>query len=195
MRCLIVLAHPLDESLNHRFAALAHSELAAAGHDVSLIDLYDEDFDPRLTRAERAAHYGPVHDHSAVASHVEALRETEMLVLVFPTWWYGLPAILKGWFDRVFAPGVAFDHGKDFGPIAPRLDTLKRVVAITTLGSPWWADFFVMHRPVRRILKTAVIGACAPQADFTYLPFYTAEKPALRRIETFEERVRAALTP
>src|SRR5690606_24132960 len=117
-----------------------------------------EGFDPRLTAAERAAYYAAPHHHSGIEAHAEALRTAEMLVLAFPTWWFGPPAMLKGWIDRVFAPGVAFDHGQGFGPIVPRLETLRRAVAITTLGSPWWVDRFVMRRPVRRMLKTAVIG-------------------------------------
>jgi len=194
MRCLIVIAHPLQTSLSHRMAAQARDTLVARGHDVSTTDLYAEDFDPRLTPAERGAYYADRHDHPAVEAHAAALGEAELLVLAFPTWWFGPPAMLKGWIDRVFAPGIAFDHGKDFGPIVPRLTKLRRVVAVTTLGSPWWVDRLVMRRPVRRILKTAVIGGCAPQARLTYLPFYAAEKPAPERIARFEDRLRAALS-
>lgn len=194
MRSLIVLAHPLETGLSHRFAGLARRELEVAGHEVSLIDLYAEDFDPRLTATERVAYYAPPHDHSGIERHAQALREAEMLVLAFPTWWFGPPAILKGWIDRVFAPGVVFDHGVDFGPITPTLTGLKRVVAITTLGSPWWVDLFVMRRPVRRVLKTAILGGCAPNARFTYLPLHAAEKPAPQRIDAFEKRIRAALS-
>lgn len=194
MRCLIVVAHPLPTSLSHRFSEVARHTLAATGHEVSVCDLYAEGFDPRLTAAERAAYYSPAPDHSGIEAHAAALRDAEMLVLVFPTWWFGLPAMLKGWVDRVFAPGVAFDHGADFGPIAPRLTGLRRVVAITTLGSPWWIDVLAMRRPVRRILKTAVIGGCAPDATFAYLPFHAAEKPDPARIEAFERRIRATLS-
>lgn len=194
MRCLIVVAHPLETGLSHRFAALARETLRAAGHEVSLADLYAENFDPRLTAAERAAYYAPPHDHSGIEDHAAALREAEMLVLAFPTWWFGPPAMLKGWIDRVFAPGIAFDHGKGFGPIVPRLTGLRRVVAITTLGSPWWVDRFVMRRPVRRMLKSAVIGGCAPQARLTYLPFYAAENPEPARVARFEERIRTTLS-
>lgn len=194
MRCLIVLAHPLELSLSHRFAACAVETLRAGGHDVTLTDLYAEGFDPRLASAERASYYAPSYDASAVADHAAALRETEVLVLVFPTWWFGPPAILKGWIDRVFAPGIAFDHGKDFGPIVPRLTDLRHAIAITTLGSPWWVDRFVMRRPVRRLLKTALIGGCAPGATFTYLPLHSAERPSAERIDGFERRIRAKLS-
>lgn len=193
MRCLIVVAHPVQTSLSHRFAAIARTSLEAAGHEVEWRDLHGEDFEPRLSAAERAAYYRRPHDHSAIGADAEALRRAELLVLAFPTWWFSPPAILKGWIDRVFAPGVAFDHGANFGPITPRLTSLRRVVAITTLGSPWWVDRFVMRRPVRRVLKTAVIGGCAPQARFSYLPFHSAENPAPVRLDRFDRKVAAAL--
>lgn len=194
MRCLVVLAHPLRDSLNAHFARLAVDELSSAGHETDLLDLYADDFDPRLTQAERSAHYRDDGPSPAMAEHAARLAKADALVLVFPTWWFGLPAILKGWFDRVFAPGVAFDHSPDFGPIRPRLATLRHVVAVTTLGSPWWIDMLVLRRPVRRILKTAIFGACAPKARFRYLALHDAERPAPERVARFERRIRKALS-
>lgn len=189
MRCLIVVAHPLETGLSRRLADLARRQLERAGHDVTVIDLYGEDFEPRLSPAERSAYYADEYRGVAVAHHAQALRSAEMLILAFPTWWFGMPAILKGWIDRVFSPGVAFDHGKDFGPIVPLLTDLKRAVVITTLGTPWWLDTLVMWRPVRRILKTAVLGACAPNAKLDYLALYEAEAPSPERIGKFEKRI------
>ncbi|WP_378948650.1 NAD(P)H-dependent oxidoreductase [Mesorhizobium sp. ANAO-SY3R2] len=193
MNCLVILSHPLAKSLNRHFADLAVAELEAAGHSVTLLDLYKAEFDPRLTLAERRSYYGDGFDASALGAHEQALREAEVIVLVFPTWWFGLPAMLKGWIDRLFAPGIAFDHGSDFGPIRPLLHRLRHVVAITTLGSPWWVDWLVMRRPIRRILKWGVFGACAPKAGFAMLSFYAAEKPQRERVERFGERIRQQL--
>lgn len=193
VNCLVVLSHPLPESLNRHFADIAIKELSSAGHKVTLLDLYASGFDPRLSEAERASYYNERFESGALMSHASALRDAEVLVLIFPTWWFGLPAILKGWVDRVFSPGIAFDHGSDFGPIRPLLYKLRHVVAITTLGSPWWVDRLVMRRPVRRILKWGVFKACAPKARFAMLPFYAAEKPQPARIERFTDLVRRQL--
>lgn len=193
MNCLVVLSHPLPESLNRHFADIAMRELAAAGHKVTLLDLYQSEFDPRLTPAERGSYYAEHFDAAALGRHAAALHEAEVLVLVFPTWWFGLPAMLKGWVDRVFAPGIAFDHGSDFGPIKPLLYKLRHVVAITTLGSPWWVDRLVMRRPVRRILKWGLFKACAPKASFAMLPFYAAEKPQPARVTRFADAIRRQL--
>jgi putative NADPH-quinone reductase len=112
---------------------------------------------------------------------------------VFPTWWFGFPAMLKGWFDRVWAPGVAYDHASDLGPIKPRLDRLRRAVAITTLGSPWWVDRFVLRQPVKRVLKLALLGTCAPGCRFEMLSLYQAESLSPGKVNAFRTRIGRAL--
>lgn len=193
MRVLLVLAHPLSDSLNGHLAEKAGAMLTSAGHEVAVVDLYRQDFDPRLTAEERRAYYGDRPLATETCPGADDLAACDALVLVFPTWWFGFPAILKGWFDRVLAPGLAFDHGRDFGPIVPRLTRLRHVLAVTTLGSPWWVDLFGMRRPVRRVLKTAILGGCAPNARIRYLPLYAAERVSAERLAAFEARMSAAL--
>jgi NAD(P)H dehydrogenase (quinone) len=193
-KALIVLAHPAEKSLSRLFACDARLALEARGADVTVLDLYASGFAPALTRAERTAYYGSPPGPSTVAEDARLLSQASTLVLVFPTWWFGMPAILKGWLDRVFAPGVAFDHADDFGPIKPRLTNLSRVIVVTTLGSPAWIDWLVMRRPVRRILKTAVFGLCAPQAKFVMLSLYQAEEVPPERIKAFSGHIVSALS-
>ena len=92
MRVLVVYAHPSPNS----FAAA----VVMAGHQVDDLDLYAEEFQPVLTREEREVHYNAGGNFTGVAAMCNACR-ADALVLCFPTWWYGMPAILKGWFDRV----------------------------------------------------------------------------------------------
>lgn len=194
VNCLVVFAHPLPESLNRRLLRVIIGELEAAGHDVTLLDLYRDDFDPRLSAAERTLHYDTEAAGAAAPEHAALLEAADALVLVFPTWWYGLPGILKGWIDRCFAPGVAFRHNaRKGGPIEPALSGLKHFVAVTTLGSPWWLDTLVMWQPVRRVLKLAVARACAPRAKFAYLALHGADDVEEARVATFETRIRRML--
>lgn len=151
------------------------------------------DSTPRLTSDERASYYAPAFNASQIAAETKQLAKAELLVMVFPTWWFGLPAILKGWVDRVFAPSVAFAHGTDFGPIAPLLTNLRHVVVVTTLGSPWWVDWLVMRRPVRRILKSALFRACAPRAGFHMHALYGAEAPQPDRVERMARAISETL--
>jgi putative NADPH-quinone reductase len=193
MKCLLVIAHPLTDSLCAHLAGRAEAALRAAGHEVTREDLYASDFGPALSVDERRAYYAPGYPATAVAEQVARLRAAEALVIVFPTWWFAFPAMLKGWFDRVWAPGVAYDHAADLGAIRPRLDSLRRVMAVTTLGAPGWVDWLVMRRPVRRVLKTAILGTCAPRARFEMLSLYRAEKVCARDVEGFATRLERAL--
>jgi NAD(P)H dehydrogenase (quinone) len=189
MNCLLVTAHPLASSLCYSLANTAYQTLKAAGHDVTAEDLYAQGFSPALSAAERACYYETIHDASAVQAQAQRLCDAEGLVLCFPTWWFGFPAILKGWFDRVWVPGVAYDHASDLGAIKPRLPKLKHVLVITSLGSPWWVDTFVMRQPVKRILKTAILGTCAPQAQFEMLSIYSSEKLAPEKVAVFQKKI------
>lgn len=192
MRCLVVLTHPLADSLNARLAATVRETLAAAGHQVDLLDLYAADYDPRLTADERRR-FGKAEPSPLDGDHARLLADTQMIVLVFPTWWFGMPAILKGWIDRTFAPGIAYhDDGKG-GPIRPGLDRLRHFVVVTTLGSPWWLARMVMREPLRRTLSLGLVRACAPQASFRMLSLYSAETVGEARIAAFEARIRKAL--
>ena len=121
MHILMVLAHPLAESFAAAVARTARETLEERGHTVDLLDLYQEDFDPRLTAAERAGYFDVPYDSSGVANLVARLKAAEGLILVFPQWWFNFPAILKGFFDRVLAPGVAFSHDPSAGRLLPRL--------------------------------------------------------------------------
>jgi len=193
MKCLVVIAHPITDSLCHSLANVAITALKEAGHEVEIEDLYASGFSPALTTAERQSYYGSSFDSTAVQSQIERLLSAEALVLVFPTWWFGFPAVLKGWFDRVWAPGIAYDHASDLGPIKPRLDRLGRALAITSVGAPWWVDRLVMWQPVKRILNTALIGTCAPHCRFEMLSLYKAEKLATAEVEAFSARIRKRL--
>jgi NAD(P)H dehydrogenase (quinone) len=194
MKCLVVVAHPLASSLCHALAARAIDTLTRAGHEVQVEDLYRNAFAPALTAAERASYYGPRYDAGALPGEAARLLAAEGLVLCFPTWWFGFPAILKGWFDRVWGPGIAYDHASDLGPIEPRLHQLRRVLAVTSLGSPWWVDRVVMRQPVKRALKTALLGTCAPAARLQMLSLYKSERLDGRQVRAHGARLEKLLS-
>jgi putative NADPH-quinone reductase len=161
MRVLVLYAHPLPDS----FAAALHRTILAAlrqrGHEVDDCDLYAEGFDPVLSAAERAAYNTPHPDLSGVADHVARLRAAEAVVLCFPTWWYGLPATLKGYFDRVWAQGVAFRLPPGGGAIRPALTNIGKFWVVTTYGAPWWLIRLVLRDPVRAVCWAASPGSAA----------------------------------
>jgi len=193
MNCLVVAAHPLPESLCMALTQQVVTQLKTAGHTVVLEDLCTDNFDPCLSPSERASYYCAAYDATQVTGPVERLLTAEALVLLFPTWWFGFPAVLKGWFDRVWAPGIAYDHARDFGPIKPRLKNLKKVLAVTSLGAPWWVDRLIMRQPVKKILKTALLSTCAPGCTFEMLSLYKAENLPPARVARFSERIEKLL--
>lgn len=192
-RCLLVVAHPLDQSLGQSLARSTRADLEAQGHEVTCLDLYAEQFDARLSADERLAYSEDQYAPEALQAHIEQLRQAEALVLVFPTWWFGFPAILKGWFDRVWGPGVAFDHASDLGSIQPCLHNLQEVLAITTLGSTRWVDWLVMRRPVKRILKTALVGVCAPKARFQMCSLYESGTATEEKVSRFMGQIQSCI--
>jgi NAD(P)H dehydrogenase (quinone) len=193
MRCLVVKAHPLSESLCSSMTRRVVEMLQAVGHEVTLEDLCAEKFDAAMTGEERASYYEGQYSTQAVSEQVENLLSTEAIVLVFPTWWFSYPAILKGWFDRVWAPGVAYDHSPGYGPIKPRLRNLREMLVITSLGAPWWVDRLIMKEPVKRVLKKAIVGPCAPKCRFQMVSMYKSESLTSAQVEEFWLRVKRAL--
>src|SRR6202022_3160582 len=155
---LLVVPHPLDNAFAKAAAAHIRATLERRGIEVDMIDLYADDFDPRLTGAERRGYFTPPYDSKAVAGYVARLMLAEKLVFVFPQWWFNVPAILKGFFDRVLVPGVAFDHPSGGGPLIPRLNHVlprrrlcganfrQRCISARRMSSSSWGARSLPHR-------------------------------------------------
>lgn len=194
MRVLVVLAHPLKESFAASVAHTVVSALESKGYEVDLLDLYDENFDPRLTVAERASYMSGKYDLSAMAPYAERLKAAEALIFVFPQWWFNLPAILKGFIDRVFAPGIAFDYAADGIKLEPRLDKLRHFWVFSTTGSPWWVGKFYMGDPVRRVLKRGIAAFCGKRLDFRMTCLHDMDDTTAAKRERFLEKVRSQVS-
>lgn len=140
MRVLLVFCHPDPHSYGAALRQAAADALREAGHELREIDLYAEGFDPVLSVAEKTSYLPDTAKNiEGVAAHVEALRWAEGWVVVYPTWFYGAPAMLKGWLERVWLPGVSFTVAKaKQRRIGGELKNIRLFIGITTSGSPWW---------------------------------------------------------
>ncbi|MER7761627.1 NAD(P)H oxidoreductase [Streptomyces sp. NPDC097619] len=108
-RTLLIVGHPRPDSLTSQVAALARRRLEAAGDAVDLLDLYAEDFDPRLTTADEPEWGNRDKRYSEdTHAHMRRFEEADQVIVVFPVWWFGPPAIVKGWIDRVWNYGFAY---------------------------------------------------------------------------------------
>ena len=188
MRALIVLAHPLQDSFTHAAAARVTATLERRGMMVDLIDLYADDFDPRLTAGERRAYFTPPHDWSAVENYAARLRQAQKLVFAFPQWWFGPPAILKGFFDRALAPGVAFAHAPG-GGLTPLLAHISALWVVSSTGAPWWVARLYMGDPARRLIARGVRPWVCPKASFRMMTLHHMDRMTPDRAAKFLDRL------
>ena len=170
MNVLVLYAHPVETSFNASLHRLIVERLKAKGHTVDDCDLYAEDFDPRLTRAERLGYHDLDRNADGVRPYVERLRRANALVLSFPVWNYGYPAILKGFFDRVFLPGVSFDMVD--GKAQPSLHNITKVATVTTYGGGRFRAF-LMGDPPRKLVNRLLRATVKPGAPVSYMAHYS----------------------
>jgi NAD(P)H dehydrogenase (quinone) len=193
MRVLVVYAHPLADS----FAAALHRTVVAAlqrgGHRVDDCDLYAEGFQPVLTAAERRAYNTASPDLAGVTDYVARLKAAEAVVLCFPTWWYGMPAILKGYFDRVWTNEVAFTLPPGGGAIRPALTNITKFWVVTTYGSPWWLMTLVLRHPVRAVLLGGLARLCGRGVKTRFLAMSNIDAATPARCAAFVAKVERAL--
>lgn len=113
MHALIVLAHPNPRSFSHSIAAHLAEGLAANGHKPEIADLAAEGFDPRFTHNDVDASNKEALPAADVTAEQARIDRADALVLVYPVYWWSMPGLLKGWIDRVFTNGWAYDYGSD----------------------------------------------------------------------------------
>ena len=194
MRTLIVYCHPVEQSFCAALYAASRETLEARGHELRCFDLYAEGFQPILTREERIAYLdAPQQIESRVQAHVDALRWAEHLLFVFPIWFYGPPAMLKGWLERVWLPGVAFLPPRRKGlPAEPGLRHIRRMTVITHGGSPWWW-LKLIGDPARRLFGRGLRALMARDCKTTWLQLHSMNNVRPADCANFIQRVRGTL--
>ncbi len=159
MKVLVVVAHPSIKSFNRAIAETAAWKLLTNGHEVIFHDLYEERFDPVLPEEEIPQGIlltPPVETYCAEAASAEGL------VIVHPNWWGQPPAIMKGWIDRVFRPGVAyeFQEGDAGGGIPQGLLRAHTAIVFNTSNTPEEREMNVFGDPLETIWKNCIFGLC-----------------------------------
>ncbi|MFD3513957.1 NAD(P)H oxidoreductase [Streptomyces sp. NPDC058657] len=150
---LLVVAHPRTDSLTGQAAARARQQLEAAGHTVDLLDLHAEGFDPRMTQADEPDWSDPHKTYSPeVRAHMRRIEAAGTVVVVFPLWWYAMPALLKGWFDRVWNNGFAYGNPADRTPFSGKrmLWTVLAGAGAEDLSKPGFDD------AIERLLRAGI---------------------------------------
>lgn len=187
MKVLVLYAHPVETS----FAAAIHKEVLSAlkenGHQVDDCDLYAEGFDACLSRQERLDYHNPDRNRENVEAYVSRLLAAEALVLVTPVWNFGYPAILKGFLDRVFLPGVSFTL--EGGKVVPSLKNIRRLGVCTTYGASRFRAMLAGDPP-RLLAKRVLRALIRRNAKVDYLALYNMNTARIDRRRNFLHTVR-----
>ncbi|MFK0687498.1 NAD(P)H-dependent oxidoreductase [Mesorhizobium sp. IMUNJ 23033] len=190
MKILVLYAHPVETSFNAGLHRTIVERLTAAGHAVDDCDLYAEDFDPRLTRAERLGYHDQRGEGDAAAFYVERVLRAEALVLSYPVWNFGFPAMLKGFFDRVFLPGVSFRLVD--GKVQPSLHNIRKVAAVTTYGGSRFRAM-LMGDPPRKLVNRMLRATIKPGASVSYIAHYSMNLSTDETRRAFMAKVGASM--
>lgn len=187
MRILVVFAHPTRTSFCGSILSAVLEEITSAGHDIDLLDLYADNFDPALREEEWLSYEnlaGP-----AIQTYVDQLRRSAGLIWIFPTWNYGLPAILKGYVDRVWKPNVAFSIDSARRVHFGQFGNLKFFIVATTFGSSWLINA-LSGNPGKRVVANCLRRHFSRSSGFAWLAMYNLDKPRLHNMERYLAKVR-----
>lgn len=187
MRVLVLFSHPVEDSYGAALHAQTVESLKAAGHEVDDCDLYAEGFDPVLSRHDRLIYHTYPDNTALVSGYVERLKKAEALVICTPVWNFGFPAMLKGYFDRVWLPGVTFELVD--GKVQSTLRHIKKLGAVLTYGAdPFRA--FVAGNPPKKIVKRVIRAQIDPLAKVRFLAHYDMNRATEETRKRFLEKVK-----
>lgn len=167
-RILVILGHPASNSFCGALAERYAQSAVRAGHEVRQLFLGTMDFDPVLREGYQLVQPLEADLRRAQADIVWA----EHLTLVYPIWWGGIPALLKGFFDRVFLPGFAFKYreGKAF---PDKLLHGRSAHLLVTMDTPPWYYRWIYRMPGLHQVRKTTLAFCGikPQRTLTFGPF------------------------
>jgi len=199
MRALVVFCHPKTDSFNAAVLETIVNKLHDAGAEIRISDLYRSAFQPVLSGSDLDRYLNCAENCDPVAEEVAKVNWCDTLIFVYPTWWYGLPAMLKGWLDRVLLPGVAFHMPDESSPdIRPGLRHITRLGVFTTCGASLGLTTLI-GAPGKRTLQRGVGFLCAPRCRKSFAAHYlmdsSTEKTRAVHLARVEKRMDALLAP
>jgi len=186
MKVHVVYAHPLKTSLAAKLHDTVVTNLTAAGHEVDDLDLYAEGFDPCLSAKGRETYHDTPSNRAEVDPYVTRLQAADALVLCHPVWNFGWPAILKGYFDRVFLPDVSFVFKEK--RLGPGLTNIKKLSTVTTYGSPRWRAAVLGDAP-RKNGTRFLRAVCDPRVKVSYNALYNIDRATPEQVDTYIAKV------
>jgi putative NADPH-quinone reductase len=191
VKVLYLYCHPLPESFHAAIRVEALAGLGDAGHEVDLCDLYAEGFNPVMSEEERRRYHDTSRNQIGIETYVARLRAAEAVVLQFPTWCFGPPAMLKGFLDKVLAPGVSFDIS-DPRHVRPLLGNLRLVAGIVTYGRDRLRAI-AMGDPPRKLVMRYLPRSATVKARAQYHALYHMNVASEAKRSGFVAAIRKAM--
>ncbi len=138
MKTAIVFNHPYEGSYCNALLSAVTTGLATAGHEIDLIHLDNDSFNPVMTACDLKGFRDGQPQDPQVINYCERINNADRLILIFPIWWELMPAMMKGFIDKVIFPGAAYDydHSGRFPRMIKRWNNLQGVTVITTMNTP-----------------------------------------------------------
>lgn len=151
MRIAIVFNHPYDGSFCNAILNAVIKGLQKNNHEIDLIHLDKENFNPVMTSADLKAFRDKKPIDPKVIEYKQRLEKADHLIFIFPIWWELMPAMMKGFIDKVIFPGVAYDYtNKENTRMKPLLTNIKSVTLITTMITPKWLYFLLFGNAIKK---------------------------------------------
>ena len=189
MRVMVVYAHPVETSFNAAIYATVTETLKQRGHEIDACDLYAENFPAIMSCADRLLYHEIPANRALARPWIERLEAAEALVMVFPTWVFAPPAILKGFCEKVFVPGFAFELVD--GKVRGAMRHLKRVGGVSTYGGTRLRALLAGDPP-RKLLTRILRAYVGPAVPVSFMGCYDMNRIDEARGRAFLDKVRAA---
>lgn len=156
MRTTIVFNHPNENSYCNAILNAVTKGLQQANHEIDLMHLDNDGFNPTMSKPDLKAFVEHQPIDPQVIDYNERLKKTDHLIFIFPIWWDLMPALTKGFIDRVLSPGVVYDHHpRGFG-LVPLLKNLKSITIITTMNKPKIMYSLLIGNLIRKAMLKSV---------------------------------------
>ncbi|MFS1664658.1 NAD(P)H-dependent oxidoreductase [Streptococcus sp. zg-JUN1979] len=152
MRTTIVYNHPYEKSFNHAILETVSERAQKMGQDVQVIDLDKEQFNPVMTSQDLLGFVKHEQIDPQAKQYGQLLAQSDHLVLIFPIWWELMPAMMKGFIDKVVFPGSFYEYKSDGLMMASKMKNLKTITIITTMNTPKGIYRFVFGNAIQKSL-------------------------------------------
>ncbi|NEG70009.1 NAD(P)H-dependent oxidoreductase [Bifidobacterium choloepi] len=180
---------PHDRSFSAALCKAITGKLAARGEQVDLADLHADHFDPVMSKTDLANWRKGVPMNDQVADYQRRMLAADRIIFIFPIWWELMPAMTKGFLDKVYAKNILYTQPKDAKIMQTKLKRDVEVVIVTTMSTPKWIYHLLFCKPIAKAMR---FGMCYKTGirHFRWLNYSQVDKLTLEQRQQLLGKVR-----